>query len=62
MSRARVTAVFRTKVEDTLMATNAEEFGQTLVAAGNPISGWVTILGDMVGMSGMDLAGWDVNY
>jgi hypothetical protein len=62
LSRSRFTAIFRTKVKDALMAANAEGFGQALVAAGNPISGWVTMPEDMVGAPGMDLAGWDVNY
>ena len=41
MSRSKYTAIFRTRMKDALLAANAEGFGQALVAAGNPIAGWV---------------------
>jgi hypothetical protein len=48
LSKARFTAVFRTRFKDNLLAVNAEGFGQALVAAGNPISGWVVAPDDCV--------------
>ena len=41
LSKAKVTAAFRSRFKDALLAANARGFGEALVAAGNPIAGWV---------------------
>ena len=39
LSKTKITAIFRTKFKDALMAANAQGFGRALMAAGNPIAG-----------------------
>jgi hypothetical protein len=58
LSKSKHTAIFRTKLKDGLLAANAEGFGQALIAAGNPITGWVIAPDDFV-WDGTD--SWDVN-
>ena len=40
LPKAKVTAAFRSRFKDALLAANARGFGEALVAAGNPIAGW----------------------
>jgi hypothetical protein len=57
LSRSKTTAIFRTKLKDALLAANARGFGQALVAAGNPMAGW------MLPPDELDMPDWDVhNY
>ena len=60
MSKSKLTAIFRTKLKDGVLAANAEGFGQALVAAGNPIAGWVVAPDDFDWDSSG--ASWIVNY
>jgi hypothetical protein len=55
LSRAKYTAIYRTKLKDALLCANASGFGQALVAAGNPMAGWVRQPDEW------DLPCWDVN-
>ena len=39
LTKKRYTAVFRTRLKDAIMATNARGFGRALLGAGNPMPG-----------------------
>ena len=56
LTKARVTAAFRSRFKDALLAANARGFGEALIATGNPIAGWVPAPDDA------GLPGWDVGY
>jgi hypothetical protein len=56
ISRARHTAIYRTKLKDALLCANATGFGQALIAAGNPIRGWI-----LSPVEDWELPEWDVN-
>jgi hypothetical protein len=59
MTRAKYTAIYRTRFKDALLCANARGFGRALLAAGNPMAGWVLAPGD----EHEDLPDWDVyNY
>ena len=55
-SKARMTAAYRTRLKDALLAANAEGFGRALMAAGTPMGGWVGAPDDA------DIGSWDVSY
>ena len=56
LTKTRVTAAFRSRFKDALLAANARGFGEALIATGNPIAGWVPAPDDA------GLPGWDVGY
>ena len=56
LTKARVTAAFRSKFKDALLAANARGFGEALTATGNQIAGWAPAPDDA------GLPGWDVGY
>ena len=58
VSRAKYTAQFRTKLKDELLTANALGFGRALVAAGNPMSGWIMSPGE----DGDEMPDWDCPY
>ncbi len=44
ITKARVTAAFRSRFKDALLAANARGFGEALIATGNPIAGWALMM------------------
>ena len=57
LSRKKFTAIFRTKLKDAILAANAAGFGQALMAAGNPMAGWMMAPESIES----DLPDWDIN-
>ena len=55
-SKSQVTAAFRSRFKDALLAANARGFGEALIATGNPIAGWVCAPDDAC------LPDWNVGY
>jgi hypothetical protein len=54
-TKAKHTAIFRTRVKDAILCANVAGFGQALMAAGNPITGWVMSPGEA------ELPEWEIN-
>jgi hypothetical protein len=56
MTKAKFTAMYRTRFKDALLCANASGFGRALLAAGNPMAGWALAPGD----EDDDLPDWDL--
>ena len=54
-SKAKCTAAYRTRMKDAILCANVAGFGQALMAAGNPITGWT------MSPEETELPGWEVN-
>ena len=55
-TKAKHTALYRTRFKDALLCANASGFGRALLAAGNPMAGWALAPGDEQD----DLPAWDL--